>query len=211
MKIALLAMLALFLVLSLPDPGKTEVRHSTQRHHHASGSPVSTPQNQPSPVSTPAETRSYTYNYYYPEKPTVSIVWFQTITTVLLLLFTGGLWITSIWQWRAIERQATLMQAQFDQWIELTNWRCVGKPRDNKLKIMVDLTNPTGFPITLTGNLTGGEEEWPADNEFFSPSSPRSIEFKISITNDQWDVHPPVTAHFTYPDRITKTPILWDC
>ncbi len=130
--------------------------------------------------------------------------------TVFIAAFTVALVYVSRRQWKILERQADLMQAQFDQWIDLTNWRCAGKPRDNKLRIMVDLINPTGFPITLTGNLTVGEEKWFADNEFLSPKSPRSIEFKISIANDQWDVHPPVTAHFTYPDRITKTPILWD-
>jgi hypothetical protein len=104
-----IAILALLLVASLPSHGKAQVRHGAERHHHASSSPVATPQNQPSPVATPAETRSYTYNYYYPEKPTVPTVRFQKVTTVLLLFFTGGLWVTTILQWR-IANKTLLLQ-----------------------------------------------------------------------------------------------------
>ena len=35
-------------------------------------------------------------------------VWFQETATILVLLFTCGLWLTSIWQWRAIKEQARL-------------------------------------------------------------------------------------------------------
>jgi hypothetical protein len=93
-----------------PSPPKAEVRHRSQRHHDASSSVVATPQNQPSSIATPEETRSYAYNYYYPEKSDVPPVPFQIVTTVLLLLVTGGLWITSIWQWRAIDQQAKIAE-----------------------------------------------------------------------------------------------------
>jgi hypothetical protein len=132
------------------------------------------------------------------------------IATAFIAAFTVAMVCVSRRQSGILEIQAKLMQAQFDQWIELINWRCVGKPQNKKLRIMVDLINPTKFPITLTGNLTVGGEEWLADNEFLPPETPRPIEFKIPIGDDQWDVHPPVIAHFIYPDRITKTPIRWD-
>jgi len=100
--------LALLFVASSPSPVKAEVRHGTEDHHHASGSVVPTPQNQRSPVATPAEARAYTYNYYYPEKSDVPPVSFQIVTTVLLLIFTGGLWVTSIWQWNIANKTLAL-------------------------------------------------------------------------------------------------------
>jgi hypothetical protein len=111
MKFALsFAMLALLLVASSPYPPKTEVRHGTERHHHASGRTVATPRNQPSSIATPAETRNYTYTYYYPEKSTVPPVPFQILTTVLLLFFTAGLWVTSILQWKAMQENLRIAQ-----------------------------------------------------------------------------------------------------
>src|ERR1017187_2982083 len=49
---------------------------------------------------------------------------------------------------RAIEKQAHLMEIQFDQWVTLTNWR-TQEPRENTLQAKVDLVNETSFPMTL--------------------------------------------------------------
>jgi hypothetical protein len=51
---------------------------------------------------------------------------------------------------KAIEKQANLMQSQFDQWVVLTDWKTWAHPRNNILRITVKLINPTGFPITLS-------------------------------------------------------------
>jgi len=105
-------------------------------------------------------------------------------------------------------RQVALMQAQFVQWVDLTNWRCAEQPRNNKLQILVDLVNPSGFPMTLSGNITIDEDEQPFDKIFLSPkSSPKTIEFHIGVAGDTWSVNFHVTARLIHPHMITREPI----
>jgi len=127
-----------------------------------------------------------------------------------MALFTIALWRTSKWQWRALKEQAdilkqqvTLTQAQFDQWIDLTNWRCPEKTHE--LKIRVDLVNPTGFPIEFTGYVAVANDKQPFENLVLSPNSPKSINFNISIADDDYGpIDRRVTAHFSHLHKITK-------
>jgi hypothetical protein len=77
----------------------------------------------------------------------------QIVLAVVGLLYVG----TALLQWRAINQQAKLMQANFDQWIDLTNWRCAEKMHE--LKIWVDLVNPTAFPMKFTGFVAIAEDK----------------------------------------------------
>lgn len=137
----------------------------------------------------------------------------SAVATVFIAAFTVALVRVSRQQWRTFEKQSgilqkqvSLTQAQFDQWINLTNWRCVGKPQDNALKVRVDLVNPTNFPITVSGHIVVvGGEGWGISDEILFPNSPTEIEFKMSVAKDDWEIKSTVTANFTYSHRITKT------
>ena len=134
------------------------------------------------------------------------------IATMFIAAFTVALVSVSRRQWRTFEkqsaildRQATLMQAQFDQWINLTNWECVGKPQDNVLKVKAGLVNPTNFPIKVTGTLiVAPGEGYRVDDVVLLPNSPIEMEFKISIPKDEWSVQSTVVPDFTYLHRITN-------
>ncbi len=59
--------------------------------------------NQAGPAPASTQSASYTYNYYYPT-PETWLTSFSQIaaiaSAILLAMFTGGLWLTSIWQWK---------------------------------------------------------------------------------------------------------------
>lgn len=100
-------------------------------------------------------------------------------TVLLVLIGIGATWAALRTLW-AIERQAALMEAQFDQWVVLTNWRTWKKLRNGVLRVTVDLVNPTNFPITLSdGYLQLGKVLYhmpscPLEKKLFSPQiSPR--------------------------------------
>ena len=108
---------------------------------------------------------------------------------------------------RAIEKQANLMQAQFDQWVDLTNWRCEKQLRNNILRIMVDLVNPTQFPITYSGEIIVGTKERRFDKEVLSPKRPKTIDFDMVVTNGgqaAGSVSFQVSESFTHWHKITK-------
>jgi hypothetical protein len=89
---------------------KAEAR--TERKN-ASAAPISTPSEQKNPKPTPAQINSYAYYYNYPaDKSGGPSVLFQEATTVLLILFTGGLLATSFLQWRTYEAQKELQRQQ---------------------------------------------------------------------------------------------------
>jgi hypothetical protein len=92
-----------------PEPTKKSEHAATRRHQRTH--PIAALSNQASPQPTPATANnySYSYNYYRPsaESPPV---WFQILTTVILLAFTGGLWWTSVKQWQALKEQAKITQ-----------------------------------------------------------------------------------------------------
>jgi hypothetical protein len=90
-----------------PDPAKKSKTAATESQ--AGGTPVPTQGNQFSsePSAAKAANYSYSYNYYRPSSESPP-VWFQVITTIILLCFTGALWLTSYWQWGAIDGQAKI-------------------------------------------------------------------------------------------------------
>lgn len=92
-----------------PEPAQAHSASTAQYQQPAS--PISTDENQPSSEPAASKADAYTYNYYYPT-PQSRLVTFGQIaaigSAILLTIFTGGLWITSIWQWRAIDRQARI-------------------------------------------------------------------------------------------------------
>jgi hypothetical protein len=104
-----LALLALLLIAATPLPSnqpQTQIKPSSDQKNNRSA-PVFSDGDQAGHKGTHNAGNSYAYNYYYPtgksESPPVR---FQEAATFILIIFTGGLWITSIWQWRAIDRQA---------------------------------------------------------------------------------------------------------
>jgi hypothetical protein len=71
--------------------------------------PIATASNQGSPKPSSSQSANYTYNYYYPAPDGWLILIGQIATIIsalLLTAFTGGLFWTSINQWRAIKEQA---------------------------------------------------------------------------------------------------------
>jgi hypothetical protein len=106
-----MCLLIFLLIAAMPSPQYPEARHTKAAtdQHHTYPRPISTVSDHASSKSTPKPGDNYTYNYYYPTAPSQSPpVLFQEITTVVLILFTGGLWLTSIWQWCAIKDQAEI-------------------------------------------------------------------------------------------------------
>jgi hypothetical protein len=112
----IIALFSLLLIAATPTPLPRHHHHAPKSNAaaeqtHGTPSPISTSGYQPGPKPTPAASKNYTYNYYNPPtKPESPPVWFQVGTTVVLIFFTGGLWVTSIWQWRAIKGQATILE-----------------------------------------------------------------------------------------------------
>jgi len=99
-----------------PSPHQAPKRNASAAQYQASANPMSTPSDQRS-SEPPAETinkYSYSYNYYRPSSDGPP-VWFQIATTIVLLAFTGGLWLTSVWQWQAIKEQADIADKTLQQ------------------------------------------------------------------------------------------------
>jgi len=115
----------------------------------------------------------------------------------------------------AMQNQANLMQAQFDQWIDLENWT-INRKMDS-LVIGVDLVNHTAYPITLDeGVLIISENEGMRSmrNDFgetsLSPNQPNHIRFDFGTI-----IHPDelmslpsasfkVKGMFSHRHRITN-------
>ena len=94
-----------------PSPKPTKKSDSATTRHYENPRPVPTLSNQPSaePTATSVNNYSYSYNYYRPSSESPP-VWFQILTTIVLLAFTGGLWWTSVKQWQALQEQAKLTE-----------------------------------------------------------------------------------------------------
>jgi hypothetical protein len=129
----------------------------------------------------------------------------------LLLVFIGigGIW-AAIRTLNVIERQANLMEAQFDQWVDLTQWRIGNQPRNDSLRVLVNLVNPTQFPITLNGEVTVGNKKRLFDNESLFPKRPKTIEFIVEVCASEQAAGSasfPVTASLTHLHRISHKPV----
>jgi hypothetical protein len=109
-----------------PSPHQTRETRAKAHHQQAATNPVSTPsyESRAEPTPKAISNYSYTYNYYRPSSESPP-VWFQVFTTLVLLAFTGGLWRTSVSQWRAIDEQAKIgnktLQMQFRPRIKVRN------------------------------------------------------------------------------------------
>jgi hypothetical protein len=112
-RVCFLALIVTGLVLctASPSPCQTSKRYPTTKRYHTATSPVSTQSNQPRPVPTAPPVNNYTYTYYYPVPISQSPpVWFQVFSTIVLLVFTGGLWWTSVRQWRTLKESTGLTE-----------------------------------------------------------------------------------------------------
>ncbi len=132
--------------------------------------------------------------------------WYMTFGLVLIGGFGVCLAVRTL---RAIERQAALMETQFDQWVELTNWGAQ-KPRNDRIRITVDLINPSAFPLTVSGEITIGDERREFDKTFLSPNRPTMIEINVGVAileQPTWSESFPVSAIFTHSHKIRGLPI----
>jgi hypothetical protein len=224
-RLSTLILIVSALLLSAASADRLETGHDSQPpkaktktgDKYSAPEPVSPHAEKPNPYPPTDKRDSETYNYYghfsyVPPAITVSVgsdPW-TIAATILLTIFTGALVVTSFLQWWAIGRQADLMQANFDQRIELANWR-MERPRDHKVRIWVDLVNPTGFPLTITGSLAVGEKEQQFQDEILPPNtnSPKSIDFEISTASNEYaPIDRPVNGYFSHRHKITNKPVM---
>lgn len=105
---------ASFLILNAAQSGDgatpsnqshTNQIEQTASGQHASAKPATMPRYQRSALPASDQSATNTYNYYYPA-PESRLAFFGQIagivSAILLTAFTGGLWVTSILQWRAL-------------------------------------------------------------------------------------------------------------
>ncbi|HLW70192.1 MAG TPA: hypothetical protein VKS22_06175 [Candidatus Binataceae bacterium] len=89
-----------------PRPYEAYKSDTDRNQEQGSSGEVSILAHEPSSSPSATEANGNTYNYnYYPVSESPPI-WFQVLSALALLGFTGGLWLTSHRQWRAINRQA---------------------------------------------------------------------------------------------------------
>jgi hypothetical protein len=145
---------ALLLIAATPLPPNQPKAHqgqTTAEQHHAGPKPAASIHNQQTAKTATEKTDGYTYNYYYPATKSESPpVWFQVVATIILLLFTGGLWFTSTRQWRAITAQAEIardaLRLEQRPWLVSTGDAQLGMrngeiPEGPSLPVRFDLKN----------------------------------------------------------------------
>jgi len=108
----LIVCIALLLISATPlpsHPPEADKFTSAAGQEYRQPNPGPTDSYQASP-SRPTENRnSSNYYYYYPSaKSEGPPIWFQVVATITVIIFTAGLWLTSIWQWQAIKEQANI-------------------------------------------------------------------------------------------------------
>jgi hypothetical protein len=119
---------------------------------------------------------------------------------------------------KATETQVILMEAQFDQWVVLANWKIWRQASDGPLRVSVDLVNLSQFPITLNEGIlifekwgtTQATKYRLGQNTFISPTIPHVIEIDPNISAEQSDgtVAFSVSGHFLHSHRISKQPVI---
>lgn len=112
-RLSFLILIASASLLSATNSGSaTSYQHQAKQieqacsDQHTSAAPVTTEGNQPRPRPTATKSTSYTYNYYYPTTGGGLALAGQVaaiISAAFLTIFTGGLWLTSVWQWHAMQ------------------------------------------------------------------------------------------------------------
>jgi hypothetical protein len=117
-------------------------------------------------------------------------IWFQIAATVVLLVFTLGLWWTSARQWRAIARQVEL---QTIQWVAYQNWRSQARDgSQGRILVLLDVVNQSSFPLTLINasivfELDAKEEFLRlTPNCLLTPNNPQTPSVWISLTDVQF-------------------------
>jgi hypothetical protein len=138
--------------------------------------------------------------------------------TALVFIGLGGV-IAAIWTLRQIKRQADLTQAQFDQWVELENWR-TKKPTD-RFTVQVDLVNNTAFPVTISdGYLTVTSDAWKTSEThyfgklFLTPNKPHLIDIWVGsgvlpeVLRASESASFSVKGMFSHRHRITKQEVI---
>jgi len=115
-----------------------------------------------------------------------------------------------------METQARLMQAPFDQLIDLRDW-ITCRPYHNRMHVQVCLVNLSNYPVTIsTGTIKiieiGGHTRHElGDMTFLVPDRPSVIEMDVSVTDEEQQrgyVAFSVIATFTVVHRITKQGIV---
>jgi hypothetical protein len=104
---------------------------------------------------------------------------------------------------RAIEKQGRLMEVPYRQWIELAGWNAKkvpwdAKPRRNlehdpameRLRITVNVVNPTSYPITIKeGSIRFGQPHRVVyhfgENTFLVTKPPYTIDVDLHITQEE--------------------------
>jgi hypothetical protein len=61
--------------------------------------------------------------------------------------------------------------------------------------------------MTLSGDITIGEQTRHFDKEFLSPKHPRPLAFHIVIADEQYSVQSAVSARFMHAHMISNEPI----
>jgi len=179
--------------------GKRGASHSQADQRGTQDSPlvVDTEGHKDNPAETAAKQREKEQRDRIDARTLRSLEITAGATVVLVFVGIGGI-IAAVSTLRAIKKQADLMQAQFDQWVDVENWR-VNKGSD-KFIVWVDLINHTAYPITLVeGQLTIGENGGVrrttyilGQKTFLSPNQPHPMDFDLG-----WGMLPEQVASFS--------------
>jgi hypothetical protein len=141
-------------------------------------------------------------------------VWFQVVAIIILILFTGGLWLTSVWQWRAIKEQGRLIARSEQARVylsKLTFSRFGG-----------DIYNRTNIPIITVGFKNYGRtvamvtEAWvaikiigePPDRPDYSETDRIFIPAGRAIAPNDEYILPERWFHDFRPEETGPTPLL---
>jgi hypothetical protein len=165
------------------------------------------------PSSSTDQPPPATYNYYgtfnvIPKSnPDPSTRNHDSRSETLVTAFTGALVLTSLLQWCTIRRQAKIMTVQYNQSVNLINWNCSGRIRDDgTLRIWAEFQNSSDYQITFTGSITvEGQKQDFKDDEYLSPKYSKPVAFNIPVADNLYGINPSVSGHITYTrNQITK-------
>ncbi len=146
------------------QPHANQVERTTNGQY-SNATPVATLSNQPRPSPTCGQSTAYTYNYYNPA-PESGLAFFGQIagiiSAIFLAVFTGGLWVTSIWQWRASRTQAEFATHTLTNlerpWISIPNvqGRFIGTDPDGYdiFEIGFEIANTGRSPAMVISTLS---------------------------------------------------------
>lgn len=190
-------------------------RNTPSRLPQASTRPAAVP---PTDFVTP---QAQTYNYYgtfnvipksTPDFWTRNHDRIDGLSAGIVALFTVALFATSYLQWKTIKHQAKIMEAQYNQSVNLINWNCSEKLGDNKLRIWAAFVNSSDYPITFSGSITVERETSNFEAEYLSPRYSKTVGFNVPMPVQDSSSSPSVDAQITYTrNQITKeqVSVIW--